>query len=166
VALEHHESEGKVGYPKLVKKRAVDLFSKIVKIVDVFDAMTTSRPYRKHNFSKEEALSYMLEKGKDEFDPIILKLFSDMVGICPIGSLILMDTSEIGVVFEKNPESKFIMRPKVKLVSDENGNKIDGQIVDLTEKDEQGNYKRSIIKTLDQRKYDIKTADYFVAEAE
>ncbi|HZX09666.1 MAG TPA: hypothetical protein VFG01_01860, partial [Acidobacteriota bacterium] len=75
-------------------------------------------------------------------------------------------SGEIGVVFEKHLESKFIMRPKVKLVSDENGNKIDGDIVELTEKDEQGNYKRNIIKTLDQRKYEIKTADYFVAEAE
>jgi HD-GYP domain-containing protein (c-di-GMP phosphodiesterase class II) len=166
VALEHHESKGKDGYPHLVKKRAIDLFSKIVKIVDVFDAMTTTRPYRKHNFSKEEALSYMLEKGKEDFDPIILKVFSDMIGICPIGSLVLMDTGEIGVVFEKHLEPKFIMRPKVKLVSDENGNKIDGEIVDLTEKDEQGSYKRNIIKTLDQREYDIKTADYFVAEAE
>jgi HD-GYP domain-containing protein (c-di-GMP phosphodiesterase class II) len=166
VALEHHESEGKVGYPKLVKKRAIDLFSKIVKVVDVFDAMTTTRPYRKHNYTKEEALSFMLEKEKEDFDPLILKIFSDMIGICPVGSLVLMDSGEIGVVFEKNTESKFIMRPQVKLVSDENGNKMDGDIVDLTEKDEQGRYKRSLLKTLDPRKYDIQTADYFVAEAE
>lgn len=165
VALEHHESEGKVGYPKLVKKRAMDLFSKIVKVADVFDAMTTSRPYRKINYSKEEALSYMIEKGQKEFDPIILKVFIDMMGVCPIGSLVLLDTGEIGVVFERQPESKYIMRPKVKIISDENGNKIDGEIVDLTEKDEEDNYKRSIIKTLDQRKYNIQTADYFVAEA-
>jgi hypothetical protein len=134
--------------------------------VDVFDAMTTTRPYRKHNYTKEEALSFMLEKEKEDFDPLILKIFSDMIGICPVGSLVLMDSGEIGVVFEKNTESKFIMRPQVKLVSDENGNKMDGDIVDLTEKDEQGRYKRSLLKTLDPRKYDIQTADYFVAEAE
>jgi len=166
VALEHHESEGKVGYPQLVKKRAVDLFSKIVKIVDVFDAMTTSRPYRKRNFTKEESLSYMLEKGAKEFDPIILKVFSDMVGVYPIGSLVLLDTGEIGVVFEKPPDSKYILRPKIKIIADQDGNKINGDIVDLTEKDEQGDYKKNIAKTLDPRKYDIRTADYFVAEAE
>jgi len=166
VALEHHESEGKVGYPKLVKKRAIDLFSKIVKIVDVFDAMTTTRPYRKQNFTKEEALSYILEKGSKEFDPVILKLFIEMTGICPVGSLVLLDTGELGVVFGKQEEPKYIMRPKVKLITDENRNKIDGEIVDLTEKDEKNKYKRSIIKTLDERKYNIRTADYFVAEAE
>ncbi len=166
VALEHHESEGKAGYPKLVKKRAIDLFSKIVKITDVFDAMTTSRPYRKQNFSKEEALSYMLEKSSEEFDPIILKIFADMIGVCPIGSLVLLDTGEIGVVFEKQEESKYITRPKVKLIGDNKGNKIDGDIVNLAEKDEQNNFKRSIVKTLDEKEYNIRTADYFVAEAE
>lgn len=166
VALEHHESDGKVGYPILVKKRAIYLFSKIVKIVDVFDAMTTSRPYRKRNFSKEEALSYILERGGKEFDPIILKIFVDMIGIYPIGSLVLLSTGEVGIVFEKHKDSQFIMRPSVKLISDENGNKRDGDIVDLTEKDENDNYKRSIVKTLDEDEYDIRTADYFVSEAE
>jgi HD-GYP domain-containing protein (c-di-GMP phosphodiesterase class II) len=166
VALEHHESNGKVGYPILIKKRAIDLFSKIVKIVDVYDAMTTSRPYRKKNFSKEEALSYLLEKGANEFDPIILKVFIDMIGICPIGSLVLLDTGEVGIVFEKYADPQYIMRPKVKLISDENRNKRDGDIVDLTEKDENDDYKRSIVKTLDEEDYNIKTADYFVAEAE
>jgi len=166
VALEHHESDGKVGYPILIRKRAIDLFSKIVKIVDVYDAMTTSRPYRKKNFSREEALSYILEKGSKEFDPIILKVFVDMIGICPIGSLVLLNTGEVGIVFEKHVDPQRIMRPKVKLISDENGNKRDGDIVDLTEKDENNKYKRNIVKTLDESDYDIRTADYFVAEAE
>ncbi|MBD3415473.1 MAG: HD domain-containing protein [Candidatus Aminicenantes bacterium] len=166
VALEHHESEGKRGYPKLVKKRAIALFSKIVKITDVFDAMTTSRPYRKHNFSKEEALSYMLEKGSGDFDSVILKIFADMVGVCPIGSLVLLDTGEVGIVFERNEQSKHFLRPKVKLISDQSGNKIDGDIVDLTEKDKNDKYLRTLIKTLDESQYGIRTADYFVAEAE
>jgi len=166
VALEHHESEGKKGYPTLIKKRAMDFYSKIVKVVDVYDAMTTTRPYRKKNLSKEEVLSFMLEKISEEFDPIILKVFVDTIGICPIGSVVLLDTGETGIVFEKNGESKYMMRPKIKLISDENGNKIDGDMVDLTEKDKDNHYKRSIVKTLDEHQYNIKPSDYFVAEAE
>ncbi len=68
---------------------------------------------------------------------------------------------------EINTEEAFVLRPRVKLISDENQKKIDGEIVDLTEKDPgDGLYKRTIVKTLDPKKYDINPADYFLAEAE
>jgi len=167
VAMEHHSREDQAGYPKYEKKKSINLFSKIVKVTDVFDAITTKRLYRKKDFTREEALSMMIEKSGIEFDPIILKVFVSMMGAHPIGMLVLLSTGEIGIVFESNPEPAFVFRPKVKIIADNNGKKTDGEVVDLTEVDPQTNkYTRTIIKSLDPYKYNIKTSDYFIIEAE
>ena len=164
VAMEHHASEDQGGYPTYTKKKNINLFSKIVKIVDVFDAITTKRPYRKNDFSRDEALNMMLKKGGEEFDPIILKVFINMIGACPVGTLVLLNTGEIGIIFETNEDPANILRPKVKLITDKESNKIDGEIVDLTDRDPETNaFQRSIIKNLDHNKYDIRIPDYFVA---
>jgi hypothetical protein len=61
----------------------------------------------------------------------------------------------------------FLLRPKVKLVTDRVGKKIDGKIVDLAEMDpETMEYKRTIVKSLDPYKYNIQISDYFLAQAQ
>ncbi|NOR52816.1 MAG: HD domain-containing protein [Candidatus Aminicenantes bacterium] len=165
VALEHHLWANLSGYPKYWKRDTISLFSKIVKICDFFDAITTKRPYREYVLNRDEALSLMIEKSGEEFDPVLLKIFANMVGVYPIGTLVALNTGELSIVTETNPEVAFILRPKVKLITDEIGNKIDGEIVDLTERDpETEEYKRSIIKSLEPEKYDIKPSDYFLAQ--
>ena len=166
VAMEHHIGVDLSGYPKYWKKTEPDLYSKIVKICDFFDALTTDREYRDRDYSREETLGMMLDRTGTEFDPLLLQVFVKMVGVYPIGTLVALNTEELGIVAEINPEEAFVLRPKVKLISDEIGNKIKGEIVDLTEKDpEDGLYKRTIVKTLDPKKYNINVADYFLAEA-
>jgi len=166
VAMEHHIGVDLSGYPKYWKKTEPDLYSKIVKICDFFDALTTDREYRDRDYSREETLGMMLDRTGTEFDPLLLQVFVKMVGVYPIGTLVALSTGELGIVAEINPEEAFVLRPKVKLISDEIGNKIKGEIVDLTEKDpEDGLYKRTIVKTLDPKKYNINVADYFLAEA-
>ena len=109
----------------------------------------------------------MLEKSGDEFDALILKIFVNMMGACPVGILVLLNTGEIGIVFETNQDPSFLLRPRVKVITDKEGNKIEGALVDLAEKDEETQkFKRSIIKTLDPAKYNITISDYFVADAE
>lgn len=165
VAMEHHSREDLKGYPRYKKKKNVNLYSKIVKIVDYFDAITTKRPYRKKVFSRVEALSLMMEKVGTEFDPLLFKIFIGILGPCPVGTFVLLDSGETGIVYESNPDPSLLLRPKIKLVSDKNGNKIDGNIVDLNEKDESsGKYLRTIVKTLNPEKYNIKIPDYFMAE--
>jgi hypothetical protein len=62
---------------------------------------------------------------------------------------------------------KFLMRPKVKIIAGADGNKIDGEVVDLTEADLQTKkYKRTIVKEINPDEYDLKVADYFLAQAE
>lgn len=167
VALEHHLWENLSGYPKCWKKDKVNLYSKIVKMCDFFDAVTTKRPYRKHILTKDEALSLMLEKSGTEFDPVLLKVFAGMVGVYPIGTLVALDTRELGIVTETNPEVAFMLRPKIKLITDKKGKRIDGEIYDLTEMNPKTKeYKKTIIKSLDPHKYNIQISDYFLAQAE
>lgn len=164
VALEHHLWANLSGYPKLWKRNKVGLYSKIIKICDFFDSVTTERPYRDHVLTRNQALSLMMEKSGTEFDPVLLKAFASMVGVYPIGSLVALDTEEIGIVIEANSEVAFALRPKVKLITDRKGKKIDGEIVDLTEMDsEKEGYRRSVMKPLDPHKYGIRVQDYFLA---
>ncbi len=167
VALEHHLKADATGYPKAYKRKNINLFSRIVKIIDYFDAITTPRVYRKKAFSRQEALAHMVERAGTEFDPVIFKVFSNMMGAFPIGTLVALTTGEIGIVFEINPEASFALRPSVKLITDRDGNKVDGQIADLTEVDPRtGRYLRAILKALDPEEYNIKISDYFLAQAQ
>jgi len=166
VALEHHIKEDLSGYPRYFRKDDINLFSKIVKVVDVFDAITTKRVYRAKDFTRAEALSLMLEQSGTEFNPVILKAFVNMMGVFPIGTLVALTTGELGIVLDLNPDPKLVLRPAVKLITDAGGLKLDGGTVDLAERDEAtGRFKRTIATALDPSKYGIEVADYFLAQA-
>jgi putative nucleotidyltransferase with HDIG domain len=165
VAMEHHIKEDLSGYPHYFKKDDINLFSKIVKVVDYFDAVTTKRVYRKDVFTRPEALSMMLESSGTEFHPAILKAFVNMMGVFPIGSLVALRSGEIGIIFGLNPDPQLVLRPKVKMITDAAGVKIDGEIVDLADKDPAtGRYLRTIATALRPEDYGVEIADYFLAE--
>lgn len=166
VALEHHIKEDLSGYPRYFKRSDVNLFSKIVKVVDFFDAVTSKRVYRKKVYTRAEALSLMLAQSGKEFNPVILKAFVNLMGAFPIGTLVALNTGEVGIVFDLNPDQKFALRPKVKMIADAQGNKIDGEIADLSDKNPQtGRFPKTIVKALDPDAYEIEVADYFLAQA-
>jgi HD-GYP domain-containing protein (c-di-GMP phosphodiesterase class II) len=167
VAMEHHVKEDLTGYPKYQKKTHVNLYSKIVKICDVYDALTTKRPYRDHVFTRDQTLSMMMRQSSKEFDPIILKVFSNMMGHYPVGTLVLMNSGEVGIVYEPNPDLTQQLLPKVKIIADEKGSKIDGDILDLAEQVPRTDKpKKTIVKSLDPEKYKIQVSDYFLAMAQ
>jgi HD-GYP domain-containing protein (c-di-GMP phosphodiesterase class II) len=167
VALEHHLTPALGGYPKFTWRRETSLFSKIVKVVDYYDAITTKRVYRPKTFTPEEAIRLMVEQGEKEFDPLILKAFINMIGVYPIGSLVILDGGEIGVVIQPNSQPALVKRPRVKIITDARGNKRDGLIVDLAETDgSEAGFKRSIIMSLDPDKYDLHVYDYLLAQAQ
>jgi HD-GYP domain-containing protein (c-di-GMP phosphodiesterase class II) len=166
VALEHHLKADMTGYPRYVRKKTQNLFSKLVKIVDYFDAITTKRVYRTKALTREDALSIMREKSGDEFDPVLLRVFVSMIGAYPIGSLVALDSGELGIVFEANSHPAFQLRPKVKIIADVQGKMVDGEVIDLSDIDpEKAKFRRTIVKCLDPDKYGIRPADYFLAKA-
>ena len=166
VALEHHIKEDDTGYPHTFKKQTTNLFSKIVKVIDYFDAITTKRVYRKKVFTRAEALSLMMEHIGTEFNQVILKAFVNMMGAYPIGTVVHLDTGEVGIVFNTNPDARHILRPRIKLITDREGNRVDGEMADLSEKDPATDrFARTILRPLDPDKYAINVSDYFLAQA-
>jgi hypothetical protein len=83
-----------------------------------------------------------------------------MVGVFPIGTLVMLDTKELGLVYES--DVVFANRPKVLIIIDSKGKSVNGPVVNLTEKDANGKYFRSILRTLDPNKYKINLAEYLL----
>jgi len=160
VSFEHHMNVDHTGYPKARNKMELDLFSRIVSLADQYDAMTSSRVYSRTPMAPDKALSIMMERSGTQLDPLLFKFFINMVGVYPIGTLVMLDTKELGLVTESN--QIFSTRPRVLLIIDAKGNRIEGRIVDLTEKDARDNYMRSIRKTLDPNKYKLSLAEYLL----
>ncbi|MGC8745590.1 MAG: HD-GYP domain-containing protein [Candidatus Saccharicenans sp.] len=77
VILNHHGNFDGTGYPAQLKGKEIPFTARIVRIADVFDALTSDRPYRKA-YSLEQALSIM-EKQKSQFDPELYKIFLTLV---------------------------------------------------------------------------------------
>jgi HD-GYP domain-containing protein (c-di-GMP phosphodiesterase class II) len=160
--FDHHLKNDLSGYPKLFRKKEVSLFGRIIQIADSYDAMTTPRIYKKVPYTPEQALAILLRERSVHYDSILLKIFIGLVGIYPIGSLVLLDTHELGIVYKPNPEPKLMDRPTVILVSRDGKGDAKKEVIDLTETDGKGQFKRSIIKTLDPYKYHIDIAKHFL----
>jgi HD-GYP domain-containing protein (c-di-GMP phosphodiesterase class II) len=159
--FDHHVKSDFSGYPKLFRKNEVSLFGQIIQIADSYDAMTTPKIYREIPFTPEQALALMLKERDVHYDGTLLKVFIGLVGTYPIGSLVLLDTHELGIVYKPNLNPKWIDRPKVLLVFRDEKGDAQKKIVDLTETDGKGKFKRSVIKTLDPFKYHIDITKYF-----
>jgi len=160
VAFEHHMNFDLTGYPKVRKPLELELYSRIVSLADQYDAMTSARVYSRVPMSPDKALSIMMERAGTQLDPLLFKFFTNMVGIYPIGTLVLLDSRELGLVCESN--QIFPARPRVMIIVDNKGNRIKGATVDLTEKNEREIFLRSISRTMDPNKYKINLAEYLL----
>jgi putative nucleotidyltransferase with HDIG domain len=160
VAFEHHLNYNLSGYPSVKHYKELDFYSRIVSVVDQYDAMTSSRVYSRIPLSPDKALSIVMERAGSQLDPLMVKFFINMVGVFPIGTLVMLDSKELGLVYES--DLVFPDRPRVLIIIDRNGERVSGPTVSLTEKDEMGKYYRSIVKTLDPNKYKINLAEYLL----
>lgn len=162
-SFEHHMNLDYSGYPKLKTPWKLSLTGRILTIADCYDAMTSSRVYRREPMSPSKVLNIMFGKSGKSFDATLLKLFVNCVGIVPIGSLVVLDTDEFAVVLKPAVTKTDGERPLVKVITDAQGNPIDnGPELDLTEKDDVGEYRHSIIRLVDNTEYKFDTSRYFV----
>ena len=76
--LYHHERWDGAGYPQRLKGDNIPLLSRILAVVDAYDAMTTDRPYRKH-MRKKEAINEIIACAGTQFDPDVVKIFITQV---------------------------------------------------------------------------------------
>jgi hypothetical protein len=108
-------------------------------------------------------LQEMRDNARRGMDQVIVKAFINLLGVYPVGTFLVLDTFELAIVHAANPDPEMVSRPLVRIVSDDMGNvQYPGTVVDLTERNEAGDYRRTIIKTADPDKYGIRVGDYFV----
>jgi HD-GYP domain-containing protein (c-di-GMP phosphodiesterase class II) len=136
--FEHHLNHDMSGYPKVRQKRSISTFGRIITVADRYDALTTPRPYRVRNFTPYEGVRYLLRNSGTQFDPLLVRVFIDITGLYPPGTVVVLDSGEVGVVQRPPLPGSPIDRPQVLLTSE------DRRIVNLSEQDEQGRHRRSI----------------------
>ena len=105
----------------------------------------------------------MRDNPRRGMDPVIVKGFINLLGVFPVGTLVVLDTFELAIVHASNPRPEQMSRPIVRIVSDVRGNVLyPGVLVDLSEMGPTGAFKRTIIKTDTPERYGINVGDYFV----
>lgn len=111
VCLHHHEKMDGTGYPGKLKDEQISLFAKMGAICDVYDAITSNRPY-KSGWDPGVSLQRMAQ-WKGHFDETIFKAFVRSLGIYPIGSTLKLKSGKLAVVIDQSPKS--LLTPIVKV---------------------------------------------------
>ncbi len=130
VCLHHHEKVDGSGYPKQLKADQISIFAKMGAVCDVYDAITSNRPY-KAGWDPAESLRKMAEWAKGHFDEKVFQAFVKSLGIYPTGSLVSLASGRIGVVTEQSAKS--LLAPKVKVFFSTKSNvRIRPEVIDLS----------------------------------
>ncbi|KUO74711.1 MAG: hypothetical protein APF81_17925 [Desulfosporosinus sp. BRH_c37] len=97
IILQHHEKLDGTGYPGGRTSDTIHQFAKIVAIADIYDALTSERPYRKR-WPIKESLDFLQQIAGNYIDPEILKAFANRIAPYPVGSKVMVSDSRIGYV--------------------------------------------------------------------
>lgn len=127
IALSHHEREDGLGYPRGLKGDEIHKFSRVAAICDVFDALTSDRPYRRA-LPLHEAMEYLLASGGGQFNVDLIRTFSNSINIYTKDTLVLLSDGREGVVYETN--DGFSTRPKIRIYG-EKGQPVTPYVIDL-----------------------------------
>jgi len=131
VVLHHHEKTDGSGYPKGLKDKEISLYAKMGAVCDVYDAITSNRPY-KAGWCPAESLRRMAEWANGHFDPTVFQAFVKSLGIYPIGSLVRLNSGRLGLVIEQSARS--LLTPRIKVFfSTRSNTRIPPEIIDLSQ---------------------------------
>jgi HD-GYP domain-containing protein (c-di-GMP phosphodiesterase class II) len=128
VAWSHHERVDGKGYPRGLTAKHLSQETRMVTIVDMYDAMTSDRVYKKGR-THRDAIDDMLNLSGSYLDPEYLIKFIEALGLYPAGSVVEMSNGEVGIVTEV--DSGHQLKPKVVLCLNEDKKPCSIRHVDL-----------------------------------
>ena len=127
----HHERYNGTGYPARLKGNDIPVFGRIAGIVDAYDAMITPRPYAKLQ-SSYDAIRRLRVLADVEFQAEIVDQFTKAIGAFPTGTLVELNTGQIGIVTKQNRIRR--LRPEIMVIIDSEKQLLDDfQLLDLNE---------------------------------
>jgi HD-GYP domain-containing protein (c-di-GMP phosphodiesterase class II) len=125
VCLHHHEKMNGTGYPHKLKSEEISIFAKMAAVCDVYDAVTSNRPYKEG-----------MAQWTEHFDDRVFKAFVKSVGIYPIGSMVKLKSGRLAVVVEQSQKS--LLSPIIKVFfSTKSKSRIKIELIDLSKPHEQ-----------------------------
>lgn len=111
VSLHHHEKIDGTGYPFNLKSDSISVMAKMGAVCDVYDAITSNRPY-KAGWDPARSIRHMAASA-GHFDPITMEAFVKAIGIYPTGSCVILQSGRLGVVVDQRPDQ--LLTPRIKL---------------------------------------------------
>lgn len=162
VAALHHERHDGSGYPLGKNGASLGVLGAIAGIVDVFDALTSERPYAAA-MSPSNALNFLTKLKDKAFHPVLVEQFVRCIGFFPVGSVVELNTGEVGVVISQNPAKRLL--PRVMVVRDAKGNTLRPQkLLDLARlPTAEGSEPYRVRRTLEYGKAGVSAKDIMMA---
>ena len=147
VAFEHHLRQDLSGYPENVGHRELNLCTQIVSIADVYDALRSNRVYRQ-GLPSDRIKAIMTQKDSPAFNGKLLRRFINLMGIFPVGTLVRLESGEVGLVTHEHPSDPF--RPQVKVLKDGEGNAVEEpRLINTWETDSRGEFRFGVVEAVD-----------------
>jgi len=146
VAFEQHSHYDGSGHPQV--DHELHLFSRIITIADCFEALTAQRAPGEEHHSSYEAYLLMQQRAGTIFDPLLIKVFMNALGIYPVGSYVRLESGEVAMVQNAPAEPDNIDRPIVRVIKTGQGSMQPDETVDLAEPGEDGEPRNRIFCTL------------------
>ena len=158
--FEHHLNPDMTGYPRTVFMNKVSLIGKILRIADVYEALTSHRGYRMCAFAPDEALRKMWEEREKSFEPVLMKCFVQMVGIYPIGSIVELTDGGFALVMDYPDDTRKSSPLLLRLVDKGDKGFIRGDTVKLNDQSSVV----GIVGGIQAQHLGIQSAEYFLQD--
>jgi HD-GYP domain-containing protein (c-di-GMP phosphodiesterase class II) len=160
-AYEHHLNLDGSGYPSAASSREMGLLSRIVAIVDRYDAMTSARVYRSAPIPPPKALSILYHSQRAHVDQALLRYFMNMVSYYPLGTAVRLSDNSVGIVVGAASQDVLRHFPVVKIVLDAYGQAASGETIDLAA-NLKGPDLLHVVESLNAADYGIEAMDYIL----